>query len=168
MADLATTGAESIVNQQNQDALAAGTQTAIANSIATQTQAAAATSQWYAGQILQREEQRQGPITFLWMWCLPVFIVLFAGLILWGFWRWIKIQQANQRIVENPVDRLPVSSVEVIDHPQDDLSQDLEGDVIDSRYQVRKADDQMRRWLDEVKRKLLLSDQKDENDDADN
>jgi len=168
MANLATTGAEAILNQQNKDALAAGTQTAVANNIATQTQAAAATAQWYAGQAIQREEQRQGPITFLWMWCLPAFIVLFAGLVLWGFWRWLKIQQANQRIPENPVDKLPTPRVEVIDRRQDDSLQDLENDVIDSRYQVTKPDDQVRRWLDEVKRKLLRSDQKDEDDDADN
>jgi len=37
------------------------------------------------------------------MWCLPVFIVLFAGLGLWGFWRWLKIKQANQYLRENPV-----------------------------------------------------------------
>ena len=103
MADLATSGAQSLLIQQNKDDLAASTQTAIANNIATQTQAAAATSQWYADQARQREEQRQGPIAFLWMLCLPTFIVLFAGLVLWGFWRWLRIQQANQRILENPL-----------------------------------------------------------------
>jgi hypothetical protein len=44
MADLATTGAQAIVNQQNKNDLAASTQTAVANNIATQTQAAMATS----------------------------------------------------------------------------------------------------------------------------
>ena len=102
-----TQTAEAVIAQQNKNDLAASTQTAIANNIATQTQVAVATSQWYADQERQREEQRQGPIAFLWMWCLPMFIVLFAGLLLWGFWRWLKIQQANQRILENPVDRLP-------------------------------------------------------------
>ncbi len=168
MVDLATTGAEAILNQQNINALAASTQTAVANIIATQTQAAEATSQWYASQTLQRNEQRQGPITFLWMWCLPAFLVLFAGLLLWGFWRWLKIQQANQRIVENPVDKLPPSRVEVIDHQLDDSVQDIESDVIDSRYQVTKPDDQVHRWLDEVKRKLLSSEKKEEDDDPDN
>ena len=107
MADLATTNAQALVLQQNKNELAAGTQTAIANNIATQTQAAAATSQWYTDQDRQREEQRQGPIAFLWIWCLPIFIVILAGLVLWGFWRWLRIQQANQRILENPVDKLP-------------------------------------------------------------
>lgn len=168
MADLATTGAQAIVNQQNRDQLAASTQTAVANNIATQTRAAAATSQWYADQARQREEQRQGPITFLWVWCLPVSIVLLAGLILWGFWRWLKIQQANQRILENPVDRLQAPADEVIPHQQDDSSPYLEGDIADSRYQLTKPDDQVRRWLDEVKRKLRSSDKKDEDDDTDN
>ncbi|HLO29674.1 MAG TPA: hypothetical protein VK249_11095 [Anaerolineales bacterium] len=151
MADLATTGAQAIVNQQYKDDLAAGTQTAIANVIATQGQAGAATSQWYVDQRRQREEQRQGPITFLWMWCLPMFIVLLAGLVLWGVWRRLKIQQANQRILEKPVDPLPY----------------LESDVVDSRYQLTKPDDQVHRWLDEVKRKLLSSDEKDEDDNTD-
>jgi len=168
MADLATTGAQAIVNQQNRDQLAASTQTAVANNIATQTRAAAATSQWYADQARQREEQRQGPITFLWVWCLPVSIVLLAGLILWGFWRWLKIQQANQRILENPVDRLQAPADEVIPHQQDDSSPYLEGDIVDSRYQLTKPDDQVRRWLDEVKRKLRSSDKKDKDDDTDN
>ena len=47
--DLATSTAQALIIQQNQDNLVAGTQTAIANMIATQTQAAA-TSQWYADQ----------------------------------------------------------------------------------------------------------------------
>jgi hypothetical protein len=116
MADLATTGAQVIVNQQYKVELAASTQTAIANIIATQGQAAAATSQWYVNQGRQREEQRQGPITFLWVWCLPVFIVLLAGLVLWGVWRRLRIQQANQRILENPVAGTG-TAVEVIHQP---------------------------------------------------
>ena len=149
IADLATTGAQSIVNQQYKDELAANTQTAIANIIATQGQAAAATSQWYVDQGRLREEQRQGPITFLWVWCLPVFIVLLAGLVLWGVWRRLKIQQTNQRILENPVDQLQAPAAEVIHHPH---------------YQLTKPDDQVPRWLDEVKRKLLSSDRKDEDE----
>ena len=58
MADYATTGAQSVINQQNKNDLAAGTQTAVANNIATQTQVAAATSQWYADQARQREERK--------------------------------------------------------------------------------------------------------------
>jgi hypothetical protein len=170
MADLATTGAEAILVQQNRDELAASTQTAVANNIATQTQAAVATSQWYADQERQREEQRQGPIAFLWMWCFPIFIVLFAGLVLWGFWRWLKNRQVNQLILENPVDRLPAPTIEIIPHQHDDSSPYLESDVVvDSRYQpTTKPDDQVRRWLDEVKHKLLRSDKEDEDDDTHN
>jgi len=167
MADLATTGAKDIVNQQNKNELAASTQTAIANNIATQTQVAAATSQWYADQTRQREEQRQGPIAFLWMWCLPIFVLLLAGLVLWGFWRWLKIQQANQRILENPVAQLQAPAAEVIHHHDDSLPY-LETDVVDSHYQVTQPDDQVDQWLDEVKNKLLSNDKKEEDGNTDN
>ena len=168
MADLATSGAQAILIQQNKDELAAGTQTAIANNIATQTQAAAATSQWYADQERQREEQRQGPIAFLWMWCLPIFLVLLAGLIIWGFWRWLKIQQTNQRILEQPVEKLQAPVVKILPHHHHALPY-LESEVIDDGYQVTKPDDEVRQWLDEVKDQLESSDEKDkEDDDANN
>jgi hypothetical protein len=171
MADLATSGAEALAIQQNKNELAASTQTAVANNIATQTQAAAATSQWYTDQERQRAEQRQGPIAFLWMWCLPVFFVLLAGLVLWGFWRWLKNRQANQFILENPVDRLPAPTIEIMPHQHDDDSLPyVESDVVvDNRYQpTTKPDEQVRRWLDEVKRKLLRRDKEDEDDDTHN
>lgn len=167
MADLATTRAEAMVIQQNKDELAASTQTAVANNIATQTQAAAATSQWYADQSRTREEQRQGPIAFLWMWCLPVFIVLLAGLVLWGFWRWLRIQQTNQRILEKPVEKLQAPTTEVVHHHNDALPY-IESEVIDRGYQVTKPDDQVRKWLDEVKDQLQSSDEKDEENDGTN
>jgi hypothetical protein len=166
MADLATTGAQAIVNQQSSDKLAAGTQTAVADNIATQTQVAVATSQWYLDRSRQREEQRQGPIDFLWTWCLPMFILLFGGLFLWGFWRWLKIQQANQRILEQPADRLPLTA-EVIDHKHDDAQPYIESDVVEDSYPLTKPDDQVRGWIDEVKHNLRGSDKKDENDNAD-
>ena len=170
MAALVTTTAEAMAIQQNKDELAASTQTAVANNIATQTQAAAATSQWYTDQERQRAEQRQGPIAFLWMWCFPIFVLLFAGLVLWGLWRWLKNRQANQFILENPVDRLPAPTIEVLPHQHDDSTPYVESDVVvDSRYQpTTKPDDQMRRWLDEVKRKLLSRDKEDEDDDTHN
>jgi hypothetical protein len=143
------------------------TQTAVANLIATQTQSALATSQWYVDQSFQRQEQRQGPIAFLWMWCLPIFIVLFAGLVVWGFWRWLRIQQANQRILEKPIDKLQAPPAEVIDYQQDDSSQYHERGIVDSRYHLTKPEDRMRRWLDEVNRKLISSDKKDEDDNTD-
>jgi hypothetical protein len=165
-ADLATSTALALVVQQNQENLVAGTQTAIANTIATQTQAAAATSQWYADQERQRNEQRQGPISFLWFVCLPVFVVTLAGLLLWGFWRWLKIQQANQRILEKPIEKLPVIEAEIIERHDDDSAPYLESDVIDNRYRVTRLDDQVRGWLDEVKRKLLKR-EKDNHDNPD-
>jgi nitrogen fixation/metabolism regulation signal transduction histidine kinase len=161
-------GTQSVValmTQQNKNDLAAGTGTSVANNIATQTQAAAATSQWYAD---QSKEQRQIPIAFLWMWCLPIFIVLLAGLVLWGVWRWLKIQQANERNPKNPVEKLQAPAAEVIYHQQDDALPGSESNAADSRYQLTKPEDPVRRWLDEVKRKLINSDKRDEDDDTDN
>ena len=161
-------GTQSVValmTQQNKNDSAVGTQTAVANNIATQTQAAAATSQWYAD---QSKEQRQIPIAFLWMWCLPVFIVLLAGLILWGVWRWLRIQQANERNPKNPVEKLQAPADEVIYHQQDDALPGSESNAADSRYQLTKPEDPVRGWLDEVERKLRNSDKRDEDDDTDN
>ncbi len=155
------------LEQQKKDEIAAGTQTAVANIIATQTQSAAATLQLFADQARQRDEQRQAPITFLWMLCLPIFVVLLAGLVLWSFWRWVKIQQ-GQRILEKPVDRLQAPAGEVIDHQPDDSLPYLENGVADNRYQLTKPDDQAHRWVDEVKHKLLSDEKKDEDDGTNN
>ncbi len=155
MSDLATTGAEATLIQQNKDELAASTQTAVANTIATQTQSAAATSQWYADQSRQRQEQRQIPITFLLTWCLPIFIVLFAGLCLWGFWRWLKIQQNRQRTAGGPIEK-PHSPV-TLSKPQERFL---------GRDRLMQPDEQMRSWLDEIKRKLLNR-EKDNDDNPD-
>lgn len=161
MADQATTGAQAVLNQQYQNGLAAGTQTAIANLIATQGQVAAATSQSYVDHGRQLEQQRQGPITFLWVWGLPLFVVVFAGLVLWGVWRELTIQQANQRILENPIERLPAPR-----HHGGSLSY-LDSDIADDGYLVTKPDDEVAQWLDEVKAKLLDSDEKDKHDNPD-
>jgi len=167
MADLATTGALAVVNQQYRDQLAAGTQTAVSNTIATQTQAAAATSQWYSDQARLREEQRQEPIAFLWTWCLPIFVLLFAGLVVWGFWRWLKIQQANQLLLENTADRLQAPAAEIIPHHHHKSLPYPESDIVDVVDQFAKPDDdQAGRWLDEVKRKLLRGNKDDEYDDT--
>ena len=165
---VATQSAEAIMTQQNKNDLAANTQTAIANNIATQTQVAVATSQWYTDQERQRAEQRQGPIAFLWMWCLPMFVVLLAGLVIWGFWRWLKIQQANQRILENPVDRLPALEAKVTRLHHDDPLPYIDSDIINDSYQVTKPNDEVEQWLDEVKDQLLASDEKDKDDHTDN
>jgi hypothetical protein len=152
---------ETTAEQQNKNDLAASTQTAVANLMATQTQSGVATSQWYTDQSRQQAEQRQAPITFLWMWCLPIFVVLFAGLCLWGFWRWLKIKQKHQRIAEQPIEIL---------QPPVDLSKPQNGflppgsDLVDGGYPLMKPDNQMRGWLDEIKRKLL----KREKDSDDN
>ena len=168
MADLATSGALAMVNQQYRDELAAGTQTAVSNTIATQTQAGAATSQWFSDQTRRREEQRQGPIAFLWIWCVPLFLLLFAGLVVWGFWRWQRIQQANQLLLENYAGRLPAPAHEVSHHHHDDSLPYLESEIVDGDAQPTKPDDRVRHWLDEVKRKLLRSDRKDAEDDTNN
>jgi hypothetical protein len=162
-----TQSAQAILIQQNKNDLAASTQTAVANNIATQTQVAVATSQWYSDQSRQRQERIRRSVGALWMWCFPVFILLIAVLAVWGFWRWLKIRQANQRILEKPADRLPPPGVEVIDHHLDDSSMYLENDAVDKRYRLTKPVDQAGRWLDEVKRKLLRSENKKDEDDND-
>src|SRR5512135_588056 len=104
-ADQATTGAAVVVNQQKEDQLAAGTQTAVANGVATQARSAVATSQWYTDQTRMRAEQRQASMGTLWTWGLPIFIVLLAGLALWGFWRWLRIRQAHHRIFDDLIEQ---------------------------------------------------------------
>jgi len=160
---MGTQRADANMTEQIKNDLAASTQTAVANMIATQTQVAVATSQWYTDQARQREEQRQGPIDFLWMWCLPMFIVLFAGLALWGFWRWLRIPQANQRILESPINKLPMAH-----HLHEDPSQYLESDFIDTRHQLTDPEDHVDQWVDEVKNQLLSSGKKDLDDNTDN
>jgi cobalamin biosynthesis Mg chelatase CobN len=88
----------------------------------------------------QLEKQRQAPITFLWMWCLPIFLLLLAGLVLWGVWRWLKMQQS---------DSLPYLNRRIVNRP--------------SQF-TKPKDDQALRWLDEVKRNLLRSNTKDKDD----
>jgi hypothetical protein len=93
--------------------------------------------------------------------------VLFAGLLLWGFWRWLKIQQANQRVIENPVEVLPALPAEVRRHRHDDELPYVDSDIADG-YQITKPDD-VEQWLDEVKDKLLKSeeDEKEKHDNTD-
>ena len=160
-----TQEAISIQTQQNKNELAAGTQTAVVNAIATQTQSAVATSQWYIDQDRQREEERQGPIAFLWTWCLPIFLILLAGLSLWGFRRWLSIQQSNQKILSTPVEKLPEPVVAVRQQRHDDLPPYIgQGDIADG-YQVTTPEDQVPLWIDEVKDELRNSDEKDMEDE---
>lgn len=158
-----TQNAEAVIVQQNKNDLAANTQTAVANNIATQTRAAIATSEWYADQSRQREEQRQqGPIAFLWMWCLPIFFVLLAVFALWGFWHWQKIQQSDRLMLETPVGGLQASETGDRHRRHDDPLPALESDAVDGSYQHTKPDDQIDDWLDEVKSKLLSSDEEED------
>ena len=93
--------------------------------------------------------------------------MLLAGLVLWGFWRWLKIQQDNQRIPENPVDKLQAPAAEIMYRRHDDRLPYIESDVVDSSYQVTTPDDRVHKWLDEVKDELLRSDEKDKDGDGD-
>jgi hypothetical protein len=157
-----TQNSYAVSTQQNKNDIAAGTQTAIANTIATQTQSAAATSQWYVDQKRQREEQRQGPIAFLWMWCLPLFAVSLAGFGIWGFWRWLQIQQVNQRILEKPVDKLSAPMAEIASRRH--TLPYIESDVIENDSQLTSPDDEVHEWVDDVKNTLLDNEKKDEDD----
>jgi len=159
-AAFATSDAQTLLGQQTQAASAADTQTAVANVIATQTQSALATAD---DQKLQREQQMQAPISFLWMICLPIFMVLLAGLVLWGFWRWLRIQQANQHLLENSAEVLPAPQPRGMIQPQDDPLY-LDGSVADHHPHLTRPDDQVTDWLDEVKNELISSDEKDKND----
>jgi hypothetical protein len=159
--------AQAIITQQNRNDLAAGTQTAIANGIATQTQSAMATSQWYSDQERQRSEQRQGPVTFLLTWCLPVFIFLFAALILWGVWRWLRIQQSNQLILGEAGVKLLDPPSATLEHQPHKALPYIESYVVEKDDQLTDTDDQVPRWLDEVKGKLLRSEEKEEDDGSD-
>jgi hypothetical protein len=89
-----------------------------------------------------------------------------AGLVLWGYWRWLQIQEANQRILEIPLVRLSALAVEVPHHHHGSLPY-VDGDITEDGYQVTKPNDQVEQWLDEVKDKLLDSDEKDKDDNRD-
>jgi hypothetical protein len=151
-----TQTAMAIMTLQKESDLAASTQTAIADGIATQAQAAVATSQWYDDQARKRDEERQAPIAFLWMWCFPVFLVLFAGLILWGLWRWIRPGKPVPPMLDKPE---PL-------HQHDNSLPRIETDIVDDPYQLMEPDDRVDEWMEEVKRKLHASDNEDEHDNS--
>lgn len=152
-ADLATQNAIAQVTQQNNNLLAGSTRTAVAEHIATQTQSAIATSQWYADQARQRAEQRQEPLTFLWLWCPPFLIVAAALVGLGFFWRWMKIRENQQLIEMRPETVLLINP----DPPQPANVAPY------SQYQLARPRDNVRRWLEEVKRKVITN-EKDDND----
>jgi hypothetical protein len=104
----------------------------------------------------------QGPITFLAVLFLPSFIVLFVISVLWGFWRWVKIKQ-GPRILENPVEKLQAPVSGAMEHGPIYF----ESDVIDHYSPLTKPDDQVGRWLDEVKTQLQSSEEKEKDDNPD-
>lgn len=164
MADLATSNALILLNQQNSNIIAAGTQTAVAENIATQTQSAISTSEWYADQ----ERQNQQPVSLLATWCLPMFFLLLVAVMFLGFWRWMKIQQDNQRLLQSSVEKLPAPITVILPHEHHNKLPYPENDVIDEHYEVTSPDDydQIPEWLDEVKRNLLNDDKKDDDNDT--
>jgi hypothetical protein len=148
-AAISTQNAVATVTQQNYDFIASKTGTAAADYIATQTQSAVATSQWYTDQERQRADNRQNQMAILWMWC-PLFLILiitFIGLLF--FWRQMRIRE-DQKLLDAQPER-----VIVIEHKPDVTS--------DSQYPLAGPQDHVRRWLDEVRRNLLT--RKDDDDD---
>lgn len=165
-AGLVTQNAIATITQQKNNLLAASTQTVVANLIATQTQSAVATSQWYTDQARQRAEQRQAPLTFLWMWCVPFFIIAIALVCLVFFWRWLKIRETRQLIeMQAEASRLEAGTTPpvIIDHQPRSFNEVVNKNNPDL---IPKTTDHVRRWLDEVTHKLIAS-KKDEDDNPD-
>jgi hypothetical protein len=96
---------------------------------------------------------------------LPIFFLLFVGVIIAGFWRWMTIQQDNQRILDTPI-----QNVHILPHEHHNKLPYLESTVIDDSYETTSPDDydQVPEWLDEVKRTLIHDDKKDEHHATDN
>jgi hypothetical protein len=167
----ATIDAQATMGQQTQQALVAGTQTAVQGQIVLVTQIAVATLQREAAQARLSQEQEQGSAIFLWTWCMPGFILLLGGLFLVGSWRWARSEQEYKRNLENLANRSRLPQVRIIDHRQDDSAPYLESHVVDRRnYQLTKPDDQVHKWLDEVKDDLINNNEKkeEENENTDN
>ena len=168
-ADQATSDAAALLNQQNRLVLAASTQTEVANQVATQTQSAVGTTQAYVDQVRQTNAQRQVPITFFWVFCLPVFLVFLAILVLWGFWRWLQIHQDHQLELEKTPDELPpLPVVEIIDHRHEAALLHFEKNDLAVPNPPPGPDGQTQGWLNEVKDQLLSDEKKDEDDQPDN
>ena len=82
------------------------------------------------------------------MCCLPVLV----GLGLLFLWRWMKIQETQQRI------DLQAATPIVIEHEHPPVSP-----VVSNQFQNAYSTDHVRRWLEEVKRKLIAK--KEDDDD---
>jgi hypothetical protein len=79
-------------------------------------------------------------------------IVAVALIGLWFFWRWMKIRETQQLLDARP---LEITTVEPVSPPLNMVS--------NQQYQLAKPRDNVRRWLEEVKRKLLTT-KKDDDD----
>ena len=154
-ADVATQNAIVALTEQNNNFLAAGTQTAVGNLIATQTQSAVATNQWYADQARRRNEERQVPLTFLWLWCPPLFIVAIALVCLVFFWRWMNMRAEQQQI------DLQADTPVIIEHTTQPV---VEAPEI--HYPIVRPTDHTYWWLEEAKRKLQTG-KRDDDDNPD-
>jgi len=161
-----TSDAVVLLNEQNRLESANGTQTVVANQIATQTQSALATTQVYTDQARQRDAQGPGPLIFVWIVCLPVFLVILAILALWGLWRWLHMRQDNHLALEKTPDELP-PVVEVVDHRHAAALLHVERNILDVPSPLDEPDDQMQGWLDEVKDQLKSDEKKAEDDQPD-
>lgn len=150
MVELATVGAQATLTQQSIDQIAASTQTAVVNNIATQTQSAAATSQWYIDQERQREEEMRSS---LWLWCPSIFFIAMTLVAILLLWRWMTTRETQPRLDEQPPEVIVIKS----------KPRALEGSSM-NQYPVVKRPDNIGRWLDEVKRKLATT--KKDNDDV--
>ena len=73
----------------------------------------------------------------------------------------MRIQQKNQRIVEQPIEKLSAETKQ-----SQDRYLPPESDIVDDRYGLTKPDEQLNGWMDEIKRKLLNRD-KDDDDNPD-
>jgi nitrogen fixation/metabolism regulation signal transduction histidine kinase len=144
-AELATAEREATLTQQNKDDIAARTQTAVANHVATQAQAARATSQWYTDQERQREEERQQPLTFLWLYCPPIFIIATSLIFLAFFWRWMKLRETQRRLEDTHADAAVI--IQTNPGPTNHLPM--------QQFPLAKATGHIGRWLSEVRHKLI-------------
>ena len=149
--DIATQNAIATVTQEQNNFLASGTQTAVDNLIATQTQSAVATTQWYTDQARQRDEQRQAPLTFLWLWCPPLFIVVIVLIAVLFFWRWMTIRE-NQQLLE-----LQAETPVIVEQTTHQVSETPQV----SNPLVRPTDHTYW-WLEEARRKLLAREKEDD------
>jgi hypothetical protein len=146
-AGMATQNALATITQQNKNLLAASTQTSVANHIATQTQSAAATAQRISDQARQNRDQVLTWIAMMAMCCLPVLV----GLGLLFFWRWMKIQETQQRI------DLQAAAPVACEHEPQPVNP-----VASNQFQTAYSTDHVRRWLEEVKRKLIAKKRDDD------